>query len=175
MQIADWQKLSEEPLYHGYRTLEKWTYALPTGITIGYEIKIEGTPVCVLPLTDQNTIILAKQFRPGPQKVLLELPGGGRETGETSLEAIQRELLEETGFCGEFTHIGTSLADAYSTLVRDNFVATHCRKIQEPQNHVREPIEVVEISLAEFRAQLSRGELTDGITGYLGLDYLNLL
>jgi ADP-ribose pyrophosphatase len=171
----EWKKLSEERLWDGYRKLDKWTFELPNGLVADFEIKREGNPVCVLPITSDGMVLLARQFRPGPQKVLLELPGGGMEKGEQPLEAITREFLEETGYTGDFQAIGSSLADAYSDLTRYNFVATNCHKVQDPQDHEREPIELVEITVDDFRKHLKTGELTDIATGYLGLDHLGLL
>jgi hypothetical protein len=47
--------------------------------------------------------------------------------------------------------------------------------VQEQQTDQDEFIEVVEMSLEEFRNHLRSGELTDIGTGYLGLDFLKLL
>lgn len=171
----EWKKLSEERVWDGYRKIDRWTFELPTGVIHTYEIRRDGTPVCVLPLTGERTVILAKQFRPGPMKVLLELPGGGTEPGEDPADAIRRELLEETGYTGDFQFIGTSLAESCSTLVRYNFVATNCRPIQEPANDPREPIEIMEMTLESFRNHLRSGQLSDVGTGYMGLDFLGLL
>lgn len=169
------KKISEKSLWNGYRKVEEWVFESPKGVSIDYEIKKEGSPVCVLALTKDRKVIIVKVFRPGPMKVLYELPGGGKGKGEDALEAIKRELLEETGYTGDFEFIGTSLADAYSTMLRSNFVATNCVKIKEIDPVDREPQEVALMSLDEFREHLRTGELTDIATGYMGLDYLNLL
>jgi len=118
---------------------------------------------------------LAKQFRPGPEKILLEMPGGTVDTGEDPEKAIKRELLEETGYTGDFKFIGASLDCAYSTMIRYNFVALGCHKIQEQKLEENEFIEVVEVSLNDFRKHLRKGELTDIESGYLGLDFLGML
>lgn len=170
-----WKKLKEEPYKTGFRKLVKKTFQLPDNRMANFDIKEEGAVVCILALTKNNNIILAKQFRPGPEKVLLELPGGGVDTGETPEEAVKREFLEETGYTGDFQFIGASLGSAYSTLIRYNFVATNCYKKQEQNLEDNEFIEVVEMPLKEFRDHLRRGQLTDITTGYLGLDYLKLL
>jgi ADP-ribose pyrophosphatase len=174
-EITVWERISTKPLWQGRRPVDQWIFRMPNGDTADYEIKQESVSVCVLALTPDNHVILAKQFRPGPMKVLCELPGGGQEPDETPMDAIKRELLEETGYSGHFVSIGTSLSDAYSTRGRYNFVATDCKKVQEPKNDPNEPIEVIEMSLPEFRTHLRSGELTDIATAYLGLDYLRLL
>ena len=54
--------------------------------------------VIVLAITDQNQIILVRQFRPALSKYTLEFPAGGIDPGETPAEAAARELPEETGY-----------------------------------------------------------------------------
>lgn len=159
----------------GFRKMIKRTFQLPDDRVVDFDIKQEGPAVCVLALTGDNKIILTKQFRPGPEKILLELPGGAVEAGEKSEEAIKREFLEETGYTGDFKFVNTSLDCAYSTMLRYNFVAANCRKIQEQNPEENEFIEVVEMSLDDFKKYLRTGELTDVETGFIGLDYLNLL
>ena len=100
---------------------------------------------------------------------------GGVDAGETPEEAAKREFLEETGYTVYFQFVGTSLGDAYSTLIRHNFVATNCYRKQEQNLENNEFIEVVEMPLADFKDHLRGGQLTDITTGYLGLDYLKLL
>ncbi len=173
--ITPWQKLKEEPFAAGWRKLVKKTFQMPDGKISDFDIKAENQAVCVLALTTDKQVILAKQFRPGPEKILLEMPGGVIDKNETAEAAIKRELLEETGYTGNFQFVGTSLDCAYSTLIRHNFVATDCHKIQEQKLEANEFIEIVTMSLTDFRKHLQSGELTDIESGYLGLDYLKLL
>jgi ADP-ribose pyrophosphatase len=175
MPVADWKILQEEHFRYGYRQLITRAYELPNGKTAEFNL-IHGSRVaCMLPVTPENRIVLAKQYRPGPEKVLLELPGGLIEQNEEPLEAARRELLEETGYDGNFQFVGTNLVGFYMTIVRYNFVVTNCRKLREPQPDEYEFIETVEMPLDDFRQHLRTGELSDVSTGYLGLDYLKLL
>ena len=173
--LTPWKKLKQEPIKTGYRKIIRKTFEMPDGKTADFDIKDEGQVVCVLALTPEKNVLLVQQYRPGPEKVLLELPGGGIEAGETPAQAAARELLEETGFAGELKLVGSSFECAYSSIYRHNFVATNCRKIQDQNLDATEFAEVVEMSLPDFRAHLRSGELTDVEVGYLGLDFLKLL
>jgi len=171
----EWKKISEESLKAGYRKYLKRIFLMPDGRTEVYDVKDEGKVCCVLALTKKNEVVIAKQYRPGPEKVLFELPGGLVDTGETPEEAIKRELLEETGYTGNIEFVGTSLRCAYSTGIRYHFIARDCEKIQEPQLEENEFIEVELMPIEEFRKHLSSGNLSDVATGYMGLEYLGLL
>ncbi len=46
----------------------------------------------------QEKTLLVKQFRPGKNGLLLEIPAGLIDPGEDSITAMYRELREETGF-----------------------------------------------------------------------------
>jgi ADP-ribose pyrophosphatase len=45
-------------------------------------------------------IILQKQYRPPLDKVVIEVPAGLIDAGETAEQAAVRELKEETGYVG---------------------------------------------------------------------------
>src|SRR5689334_7751845 len=121
-EVTSWKILGEEPFQSTYRSLLRRFYELPDGRTTEFELVTGGSTVCILALTTENKVVLAKQYRPGPEAILLELPGGGIGKGETPLEAIQREFLEETGYTGDFQYVGPSLIGFYTTMVRHNFV-----------------------------------------------------
>lgn len=171
--ITPWKKTKEKLLNTGYRKILRRTFVLPNGQKYDFDIKKERPAVCIVALTKDKKVILTRQFRPGPEKILLELPGGSIDDKETPLKAAKRELLEETGFVGKFKFIGKTLDCAYSTLIRHNFIALDCRKVQEQKLDEREFAEVVLMPLAKFKKHLAKGQLTDVETGYLALDYLN--
>lgn len=173
--MSKWEKLKEHDFKAGFRTLTKKTFQLPDGKIVDFDIKKEGLAVCILALTKINEVILAKQFRPGPEKILLEMPGGGVKKNEKPMQAAKRELLEETGDTGDFQFAGTTLDCAYSTMIRYNFVATNCKKTHNQQLEENELVEVTEMSLENFRAHLKSGELSDVESGYLCLDYSKMI
>ena len=165
-----WKKLGERPLYDGYRRIVGRTYETPEG-TQELEIKVEGPTAVTLALTPAREIVLVREFRPGVEEWLLELPGGSVDDGEAPAEAARRELLEETGYAGELRPAGSMVDCAYSTRIRHVFVVENARRIGEPA----ELLETVLVGLQEFREHLRGGRLTDVGPGYLALDALNLL
>ena len=54
--------------------------------------------VAIVAITDDNKVVLVKQYRKSIEKELYELPAGKIEIGETPLECAIRELKEETGY-----------------------------------------------------------------------------
>ena len=51
---------------------------------------------------DRLKIVLVRQFRPGLGRIILGIPGGSTEPGEsTMLEAARRELLERRATRGQ--------------------------------------------------------------------------
>lgn len=177
-EVMKWKEISREEVFSKYgRKIEKVIYKFPNGNKSDYYIKSEGPYTCTFGITEDNKVILAEQFRPGPNKILLELPGGVMEKGEESIVSAKREFLEETGYDGNFQFIGMAYDDAYNTLYRHCFVATDCKKIKEIKNSEdgSEVTNVKLLTLEEFRKLLRSGSMTDIEVGYLGLDFLNLL
>lgn len=54
--------------------------------------------VAIVAITDDNNVVLVKQYRKSVEKELYELPSGKIEIGETPLDCAIRELKEETGY-----------------------------------------------------------------------------
>lgn len=50
-------------------------------------------------------IVLQKQYRPPIDKIVIEVPAGLIDEGETAEQAAVRELKEETGYVGQVTEI----------------------------------------------------------------------
>ena len=63
-----------------------------------WDIVVHPGAVVIVAVTQDNKIILVKQWRRAIEKRILELPAGTLESGEPPDLCAQRELREETGF-----------------------------------------------------------------------------
>ena len=52
----------------------------------------------MMPVDEEERILLVRQYRLPAQQYLWELPAGRVDPGETPLQAAKRELMEETGY-----------------------------------------------------------------------------
>jgi ADP-ribose pyrophosphatase len=171
--VQPWRKLSERVVYERFRRVTSRTFDLPTGEVTDYEIIELLDSAVILPLTAATEVVLVRQFRPGPEELLVELPGGVVEPGRAPIEVAAAELLEETGYRGDLAPVGTIMKDAYATNTKHVFVATDCMQVLQPERPALS--EPVLMSLPEFRERLRSGRLTDTDAGYRGLDALGLL
>ena len=65
------------------------------------EVVEHGGGVCVAALTENQEILMVKQFRYPYMEVIYEIPAGKRDKNEEPLLCGKRELLEETGFVAD--------------------------------------------------------------------------
>lgn len=170
-----WTRLSSRPGPSGFVRVETATFRLPDGAESDWDLVTGPDVVAVLALTDDGEVVLARQFRPGPGRLLDELPGGIVDDGETPLEAAVRELAEETGYAGEVELAGSYWAAANWTRRNHVAVARRCRLAGPATPGPDEFVAVVTEPLAHFRRRLARGELTDLGAAFLALDHLGLL
>ncbi|MEV8634356.1 NUDIX hydrolase [Streptosporangium sp. NPDC051023] len=173
---GSWLEISRTSVWRRFgRAIEAVEYRMPDGNTETFYLAAVRPAVSVFALTPDREVILVEQYRPGPARVLRELPGGFVDPREEAAGAAARELQEETGYAGTLTPLTTCYDDAYSTMVRHCYAATDCLQVAAPTPDSTEHVKTVLVPLEEFRAQLRSGASTDVEVGYLALDYLGLL
>lgn len=123
------------------------------------------TSATALALTENNTVLMVRQYRHPIGEVILETPGGFIDPGEDFQTGMKRELLEETGYTfSEVEYLGRVAANPgvlnnYTEL----FLARGGVKQQAQQLDHNEEIEIVELSWDELIDLLMRQEIKQSL------------
>lgn len=88
------------------------TVTMENGKTANREVVEHPGGVAVVGLTDDNEILMVRQFRYPYKETIYEIPAGKLEKGEDPLEAGKREFLEE---CGATASVFEPLGEIYPT------------------------------------------------------------
>lgn len=162
----------------GWRTVVSKHFEMPDGQTATFDtVGTEGAGAsAVIALTRDNRVIIAEQFRAGPERVMQELPGGMIDQGETPLDAAIRELGEETGYQPQdIQPLGHVYPDGYMNMTHYYFLATGCQKTTKQSLDPQEFVDVREITIEALFAAARSAQLTDVGAVFLAYDILKEL
>lgn len=139
---------------------------LPSG-RITERIRVEHPDAsAVIPFTQDDRIILVKQFRYSIQEMTLEIPAGKIDSSETAEECAKRELAEETGYnTSNLEFLMTYVpAIGYSSERLFIYKATQLQRIEEYSPHSDEISHIEYLTLDEIQTKIHSGEIIDGKT-----------
>ena len=119
----------------------------------------------VVPLFDDNTVLMERQYRHAVEDHLLEIPAGTMEPGEQPLNCAGRELEEETGYvAGEFIELSRLLIlPAYSDEKIYLYLARDL-SLSRQNLDKDEIIEVVKYPLEDTMNMIDDGKIIDALT-----------
>lgn len=158
--------IASDVVYEGpIFTITHDTAELENGKTAVRDVLHHFGGVCVIPITDDNEILLVRQFRYPFSKTTLEVPAGKLEKGENHADCGRRELLEETGcVCSEYTYLGEMLpTPAYNSEITHIYLARGL-SFEKQQLDTDEFLDIEKIPLSTAIQQVMDGTITDGKT-----------
>ena len=106
--------------------IQKVDLHLPDDRTVTYDLVDHNDSISIVPLDQDGNIWFVRQYRLGPDEILLELPAGVLEDGEPPEEGASREIREEIGqSAGQLILLGDFyLAPGYASERMFVFLAT---------------------------------------------------
>ena len=153
--------VAKSRLFH----IEALDIQFSNGVQRRFERLTRGRPggaVLIVPLIDEETVLLVREYSAGVHRYELGLPKGKTDKGESFLEAANRELKEEVGFgANKLHHLSSfSLAPSYLEHMTEIILA---EDLYEEKLFGDEPeeLEVVPWKLSAINELLATGECTE--------------
>ena len=131
----------------------------------------------IIPITQDNKVVMVKQYRVGAKKYFYEFPGGLIDKGETSLQAAKRELLEETGYYSDKLQLLTTVypLPAFQTSKCYVYVAKEAKFIKEVSLDDGEDIETIVFPLEKVKNMIFNNKIDNAIMMLAFLAYMNIM
>lgn len=157
---------SRRRLYHGRAfSFEVQDVTLPNGARTEMAAVRHPGSTGIVPLRDDGTVVMLRQYRPVVGDDLLEIPAGTMEPGETPEACARRELQEETGLTAHRwtamgkVHILPSYSDEIIHLYLVEGLRPATRRLDSD-----EIIDCVDYGLDDLMAMIAAGTITDALT-----------
>lgn len=150
-------------VYDGhFLKIQSDTVDLPNGKRATREYIRHPGAVVILPLFDDGSLLLERQFRYPLDRVFVEFPAGKIDPGEEPLECAKRELAEETGYTATTWNFVCTIhnAIAYSNEHLDIYLA---RGLTEGERKLDdgEFLDTFRLPAGELLQWVREGKVTD--------------
>jgi ADP-ribose pyrophosphatase len=162
----DIRVLSSRNIYRGRLVnLDVDRIVEPSGMEVEREVVRHPGAAVLLPVTADRRVVLIRQFRYAAGEILLEVPAGTIDPGETPEETAGRELVEETGYyAGRLEKLADFFPSPGILAERMHlFLATELEK-REHSPDEDENLELVELSWEDALALEPGRDVRDGKT-----------
>jgi ADP-ribose pyrophosphatase len=168
MKDLSWKKISSEYLSRDiWGTVRKDVCQTSEGKIIDpYYVYEFPTWVTAVAVTEEGKIIIERQYRYALDVTCFEIPGGCVDDSDSSLEmAIERELLEETGYrFSHYEYLGkTSSNPSTNNNWMHMFLATGGRYVREQQLDHNEEIEIYLFTPDEVKKLLDANQIVQSM------------
>jgi ADP-ribose pyrophosphatase len=145
--------------------LDLETVTLPNGKTVELEIIHHPGAAAIVPMKDDKTVLLIRQYRHAIGGYILEIPAGKLDPGEDPRDCAARELEEEIGFRASSLEpvLTFFTTPGFTDEVIYVFKATGLTPGAQNLGH-DEVLDVIELPLERAIAQIKDGTIRDGKT-----------
>lgn len=146
-------------------TLNVETVTLPNGTTVDLEIIRHPGAAAIVPLKDERTVVLIRQYRHAAGGFIFEIPAGKLHPGEDPRDCAARELEEEIGYRVSSLELLASIftAPGFADEVIHIYQGTGLTPGTQNLSH-DEVLEVFELPLDRAIAMIHDGAIRDGKT-----------
>ncbi len=158
--------ISEKTIYEGLIfTVKQKKVLLPNNNEALRDLVVNPNAAAIVPVDKENNIIMVKQYRTSAEKIMLEIPAGKLDEGETTLECAKRELKEETGYSAEKIDFlfAPMVSPGFSSERIHIFMATGLTPGNTAPDE-DEFVETVKVNISEVINMIMSGEIEDGKT-----------
>jgi len=165
--FAPFELAKSERIYDSYWCgLRRDHVELADGKLQEYHVFEIHDAVAVVPVLPDGSIVMLWQYRHPIARTHWEVPAGRVDEGESSAQAAERELLEETGYrAKELVRLGGfHPTNGISPHHAELYAALGCERIQRPEPGPTEKFSVHVLAESEVERRLHRGDFADGFT-----------
>ena len=166
-EVRPWQVISSTTLFSRH-----WLELREDRVRLANGHEIEQFHVLVGPswagvvcVTEDDRVVLVRQYRHGLRGASLELPAGVIEGAEDPMLAAQRELLEETGYGADrwVPLLSVAAEPARHAHRAHFFCAQGARHVAAPRRDASEEMHVVLVQRSRLIELVERGQIVHGV------------
>lgn len=140
---------------------------LPNGQSGKREVVKHPGAVAIIAFTEDNQLLMVRQYRKALEKEIIEIPAGKLEANEDPLACAQRELAEETGYQAERMELLTSFytSPGFADEIIYLYVARELKPVSAKLDE-DEFVELIRVDLDQAKELIEAQKIHDAKTMY---------
>jgi ADP-ribose pyrophosphatase len=166
MPLSKWRTLSQKELFKNpWWIYRQDTFMLPNGEVSDYHYVHTNGSSIIIPVLDDGTIVMVRQYRYLRDEESLELPCGGVKAGSDFLLTAKEELEEEAGYQAA-TMVLAGQFNPFNGVTNEMcrvYVARGLKHVGARPDETEE-FEYLELRPEEVDKRIRSGEIWDGMT-----------